>query len=338
MRVPSIAAAVILSASVCLANATVEQKTQFHFSGPLGGMINVFSRSAREGVTSNTSINGNRKLTRTGDHGEIVDLDQEKVYMLDFDRQTYTVKTFAEMRREWEEQQERARKSARDRKEKKSEKADKNEGPEYEVEFDIKSTGKKQVVNGWNTHEEVMTVTVHEKGKTLAKGGGFILSSDLWMGPRVPAFRELADFDRRFASKLYGSAFNTDMRQMAMAAAMTPAFGRAMKVMAEHRASFDGTPIRTAMTFVTVAGTDAPKQEETAERESSPGSVSSAVIGGLFNKMKKRNEERKRENNEESTPQPEGRSELFSSTSELLKASSAASAAEVALPAGFRQR
>lgn len=337
MKTLSLSVAVAFSASLCLANATVEQKTQFHLAGPLGGVINVFSRSAREGVTSTTFLNGNRKMTRHGDGGEIVDLDQEKVYTIDFDRKTYTVKTFADLRREWEEAQERARKSAKEKPAEKGEKG-KPEGPEYVVEFNIKSTGQKQVINGWNTHEEVATVTVHEKGKTLEKSGGFVLTSDLWMGPKVPAFRELADFDRRFASKVYGSAFNADMRQMAMAVAMTPAFGKAMKVFAEHSASLEGTPIRTNVTFVTVAGSDAPKQEETADRDSSPSSVSGAVIGGLFNKMKKRNEERQKEKKEDAAPQQEGRSELFQSTSELLKGTSSASSSDVALPSGFRQK
>lgn len=329
MRVSSIAVVAVLSASVCLADATVEQKTQFHFSGALGGMINVFSRSARDGVVSQTAIHGNRKLTRTGDNGEIIDLDAEKVYLLDYGRKSYTVKTFADLRREWEEAQERARKNAS---KSAPEKRSKPEGPEYEVEFSIKSTGQKEVINGWNTHQEIVTITLHEKGKSLEKAGGFILNNDLWMGPKVGAFRELADFDRRFASKVYGSAFNTDMRQMAMAAAMTPAFGKAMKTFAEHRNSLDGTPIRTITSFVTVAGTDAPK-DESAERESSPTSVSGAVMGGLFNKMKQRQQKKSEE-----APEPEGHSEMFRSSSELLKGTSSASAADVAMPEGFRQK
>src|SRR5438552_1157689 len=67
---------------------------------------------------------------------------------------------------------------------------EKNEGPEMEVEFAIKSTGNKETINGWNTHEEVATVTVHENGKKLEESGGFVLTSDMWIGPRVPAMRE----------------------------------------------------------------------------------------------------------------------------------------------------
>ena len=214
------------------------------------------------------------------------------------------------------------------------------------VEFAIKSTGQKQVINGWNTHDELVTITMHEKGKTLEKAGGFVMSNDLWMGPKVAALRDLADFDRRYASKLYGSTLNsdvremaTDMRQMAAAAAMSPAFGKAMKVFAEHRHSFEGTAIRTNMSFVAVAGSEAPKQQESADRDSSPTSVSGAVIGGLFNKMKQRKQERdQKEKKEDGSNEKEGRSEVLTSSVELLKANNSASAADVALPAGFRQR
>jgi hypothetical protein len=322
MRIQTISAVVLLTASAALADATIDQKTQFHFTGALGTMINVFSRGAREGVTSTEVVKGNRKLRRTESTGELIDLDQEKIYTIDYDRKSYSVKTFADLRREWEQQQERAKKNAE------RAKTQKGEGPEYQVDFAVKSAGHKEEINGWNTHEELVTVTVHEKGKKLEKSGGFVLTSDLWMGPKVAAMRELADFERRFVQKAYGPAFNADMRSMAMAMAMTPAFGEAMKTFYEHRASFDGTPIRTRMTFETVSGTDQPK--ESADKDESQ-SAPAAVIGGLFNKMKQRREEKKSEE-----PADPNRSQLFDSTVDVLKATSSASAADVAIPAGFK--
>ena len=140
-------------------------------------MVNVFSRTAREGATSTTIIKGDRKLTRTAGNGEIVDLDQEKLYTVDFDRKTYSVKTFAELRREYEEQKERAEKNAS-----RQGKSEKREGPEMEVDFDIKSTGNKDKINGWKTHEEIVTITVHEKGKKIEQSGGWVLTNDIWMG------------------------------------------------------------------------------------------------------------------------------------------------------------
>lgn len=121
--------------------------------------------------------------------------------------------------------------------------------------------------------------------------------------------REIYDFDRRFAQKIYGSSFG-DMRQLAMAMAATPAFGKAMKAFSEKRSSFDGTPIRTKMTFEAVAG---------AETEQQSG-------GGLLSRMKQRREK------------SSNRSSLFESTSELTRATPTATAAEVAIPPGFRQK
>jgi hypothetical protein len=153
------------------------------------------------------------------------------------------------------------------------------------------------------------------------------------MGPKVPAMREIVDFDLKFAQKIYGSAM-ADMRQIAMAMAATPAFGKAMKVMAEKGKTLDGTAIRTNMKFETVAGTDPATQQQTAESESRrPTSISSAVVGGLFNKMKQRREEKKAE----AGGNP-NRSELFNSTTELTRAASTASAEDVSIPSGFKQR
>ncbi len=319
MRTMTLSAAALLLASALFADATVQQKTQVRFGGPLGGLINAFGRKAtHEGLTSDTAVHNDRKSTRTGDSGEIIDLDQEKIYHVDYGRQTYTVTTFAEMRKQYEEQKERARKN-----EAKGEKSQ-NQGPEYEIEYRVKSTGNKETINGWATHEEIATVTVHEKGKKLEESGGFVLTADMWIGPRVAAMRELFDFDRRFMQKLYGSALEADMRQMAAVMAATPAFGKAMKTFGEKQAKLDGTAIRTNMTFETVA---APNQASSEEQSSSQSPAS--ALGGLLGRMKQRREAN------QSGP---ARSTLLNSTTELLKATTSASAEAVSIPASFRQK
>ena len=305
----------VLAAPAALADATIQQKTQLHFGGALGSVINVFGRKAtHEGIVTDVTIHNNRKLNRSGDTGEIVDLDQQKVYYVDYEERTYTVKTFAELRKEYEDAKARAKERAKET----SKSSEKNEGPEYEVDFSLKSTGNKETINGWNTHEEIATVTVHEKGKKLEESGGFVLTSDMWMGPRIPAMRELADFERRFLQKVYGDAFIGDMKQMAAMMAATPAFAKAMKAFNDKQSKFDGTAIRTKMTFETVAGSDPSTQQS---------SSSSGGLGGLLGRMKRRK-------NDESGS---SRGTMFDSNHELLKASTSASADAVAIPAGFKQ-
>jgi len=312
----SFVVAAALSATVW-ADATIQQKTQMRFGGAVGSIINVFGRSAtHEGVVSETVVHKNRKSMRSGDTGEIVDLDEEKIYYLDYGRQTYKVVTFDELRKQYEEAKARAKREAPSAK-----KEEKSEGPEMEVEFSMKSTGNKETINGWDTREEIATVTVHEKGKKLEESGGFVLTSDMWIGPRVPAMRELTEFERKFVQKLYGNALYADMQQAAAMMATTPAFAKAMKKFSEKKSSFDGTPIRTRMTFESVAGTN-PNSEQ---QQASP----SSALGGLIGRMKQRRQ------GGESGP---ARSTMLDSNSELLKASTSASADAVAIPAGFKQR
>src|SRR5437868_12963458 len=80
---------------------------------------------------------------------------------------------------------------------------------EYEVDFDVKDTGQKKQLIGYDTHETVVTVTVREKGKTLEDSGGVVLTSDLWLGPRIPELKELADFDVRYWKQLAGPQMTT---------------------------------------------------------------------------------------------------------------------------------
>ncbi len=321
MRITAISSAIALSATLALGDATIQEKTQMHFGGALGGIINVFGRSAtHEGLTSDVAIHKNRKSSRTGDGGEIVDLDEQKVYYLDYGRRTYTVVTFDELRRQYEESKEKAKQQQA--RAERSKKAEKSQAPEYEVEYAINSTGNKETINGWNTHEEIATVTVHEKGKKLEDAGGFVLTSDMWIGPRVPAMRELVEFEQKFVRKVYGESFMAEMRQAAAMFAATPAFGKAMKTLEQKQGSIDGTAIRTKTTFESVVGKD---QQTDQQQPASPA----ASIGGLLGRMKQRRQ------SDQSGAQ---RSTMLDSSHEVLKATTSASAADVAMPAGFRQR
>src|SRR5688500_1053854 len=90
----------LFAASTLLADAKISQKTQVQFGGVLGAAANVFGgRSAKEGVTSEVVVKKNRRVSRAGDTAEIVDLDEEKIYHIDYAKKTYKVTTFAELRK-----------------------------------------------------------------------------------------------------------------------------------------------------------------------------------------------------------------------------------------------
>jgi hypothetical protein len=314
-----LSAIALFTAGSVVADGTVEQKTRAQFGGVIGGVVNVFGgKAAREGVTSTTAVDGPRRLTTTDRGGELIDLDAEKIYTIDYNRKTYRVQTFDELRKQLEEARKEAAEDARDADDAKK----KNEGPEYEVDVKVDETGEKQTINGFDTKQVVTTITVHEKGKTLAQSGGAVLTADMWIGPKIAAFREINAFNEKYFKAVYGDSL-AEMQQMAVLMATTPAFGKAMKEFAKKRNAFDGESIRTTLVFETVA---APGQQAEGGEESSGG-----IVGGLLSKAMKKRQEKK----DGAASQP-GRSKMFESTTELLRAENTASGVE--LPAGFKQK
>lgn len=317
-------AVLCLSASLAFAEGNVQQKTRVQFGGVIGGIANVFGgKAAREGVTSTTAVKGNRRLTTNDRSGELVDLSEEKIYRIDYNRKTYDVVTFAELRKQYEDaKKDAAEQEAKDKSKKKE------EGPEYEVDFDIKETGQKQAINGFDTKQVIVTATVREKGKKLEQSGGAVLTADMWMGPSVPAVRELNAFNEKYFKQLYGDP-TAEMQQMAILLATTPTFAKAMKEFSKKRGSFQGDAVRTTLTFESVA---APGQQQQAREEDNSIDASPAgVVGGLLRGAMKKRQESKAE----TAAQP-GRSKLFESTTELLAASG--NAGDVGIPAGFKQK
>ena len=106
----ALAASLIVSSTLSLnADVRADQKTKVEFGGMLGRMVNFFGgKSAKEGVLATAAVKGDRKATMTGQTGQIVDLAEEKIYDLDLKKKSYTVTTFAEIRRKMEEAQKRA--------------------------------------------------------------------------------------------------------------------------------------------------------------------------------------------------------------------------------------
>ena len=313
----------LLAASTAVADANVTQKTKVQMGGILGGAMNVFGgRAAREGVTSDITVSKNRRISRVGDTAEIVDLGEEKIYQVDFARKTYQVTTFAELRKQFEDAMKEASEEKREERGKKD-----PDAPEIEVDFDVKKTGDRETVNGYDARRTIATVTVREKGKKLEESGGAVLTADMWMAPRVAALDEVTDFERRYLKKLWGDT-GMDVRSMTALLAMAPQFSNAMKKLQEKQGSLEGSAVRTTLTFRTVPD---PRQSASSEEESaSAANAARAALGGLMKRAR-------RQPAAEEGDAPAG-NVLFTSTTELISASPKASSADLAIPAGFKQR
>jgi hypothetical protein len=331
----AIAALCALTANVTHADVKKEERTQFKFEGMLGRMVGLFGgKAAREGVVNSVAVKGDRRLTSTGDTGEIVDLAEERVYTLDFKRKTYTVVTFDELRRQMREAAAKAERAAKDaQREEATEPAEERDpaDPQMEIDFDLKETGQRRQIAGHDCREVVMTVAVRQKGKTLEQAGGLVMASHMWLAPEVEALKRDAEFDLRYAQKLYGESVSVEaMQQMAAAMAMYPGMKDAMQKMSEESVNMSGTPLLTTMTFQAVKSEQQLAEEKREAAAEDRGGASGGVGGMLARRVMRKKE------TPEASAQP-GRTTILTSTVEVLKISSDVSEADVALPAGFKQ-
>ena len=319
------------------ADVKTQEKTRVQFGGALGKMINFFGgRSAREGIVNTIAVRGDRMLSiNDANTGELIDLQEEKVYQLDMKKKEYEVVTFAELRKQMEDAMRKAKEDTRQAREAEPEAKDKGDQPakEYEVDYAIKDTGQSKTVAGLPTKEVLATVTVREKGKTLAEAGGMVLDTSLWMTPDAPGLKEIADFRMKYFQKVYGGLFDAQAQGMAQAMAMYPMMQDAMKRLQNESKDMTGTPLATDMRFTLVAS--AAQQAEAAsskeEDKSAPPTSIGGLIGGFGRKMAKKKEEPK-------AGEDPGRVSVMTSTTETLQITPSAADADVALPAGFKEK
>lgn len=319
---------VALLAGPAMAEVRTREKSQVKIEGIIGRMMNLFGgKAAKEGVVSTAAVKGDRKATLNESTGQIIDLSEEKVYDLDMKKKTYEVTTFAELRRRMQEAREKAEKDA-EREQPKDEKPGKAEKPEkeYEVDFDVKETGQKKQVAGYDAREVVMTITVREKGRPLEDGGGFVMTSDSWLGPQIPALKELHEFDQRYWKQLQGpDAMGMSAEQMAMVVAMYPMLKQASERLSKEGAKLQGTPLATTTTFEAVKSKEQMAQQ--SESSGSGGGGGGGLGGMLARRIAKKDAEPK-----------QARGTIFTVVGETLEVATSVAAADVAIPPDFKPK
>jgi hypothetical protein len=331
-----IAATLTLATAPSLrADVKTQERTQVRFEGALGRIVNMFGgKGAREGVVSAVAVKGNRMMSTTDTTGEIVDLGEEKVYQLDMKKKTYTVVTFAELRRQMEEAMAKAKKDAeaarKEEPQTPEEEPGKEPAKEYEVDFAIKETGKTRQIAGYDTKESLATITVREKGKTI-EDGGMVMDTSLWMTPEVPALKELAEFRMKYAQQLYGPLMAQAGPDMTQAMAMYPMMKDAMARFQAEGQKLSGTALATDMRFQLAAPPPSAEEQKKAESEPAPTSV-----GGLLGGIGRRMARKKAEDKPADPNAVPGRVTVMTTTTETLQLSPSVADTDVALPSGFK--
>lgn len=319
-----LAAIVGWAAPLLHADVTTRHKTTFQMGGTLGGLMNRFAGdAAKDGAVESMSIRGNRQLTAGPQSGKIIDLSEERVYDLDMRKKEYRMTTFADLRRQWQEQQKKMQEGAQG-----GGQADASDpaqsGKEIEVTASVKETGATKTIAGYDTREVVVTVMVHEKGKTLEESGGLSLVSSFWMAPRVGALDEATDFQQRYFKAIYGDSFvAADMAAMGLLLAQYPSMKELQAKMSVESKKLQGTPMLTTMTMEAVKSAE---QLKGAASAPSPGG--GGLMGRLANRM----------GNRGGSNAGDAKSKLFTSSVEVLSVGTSVSDGDVAIPAGFKEK
>ncbi len=330
---------VFASSQFVSADVRTDQRVKFQLGGAVGKMLNMFGgKGAREGVTSVVAVKGNRKATMSDSGGQIIDLSEEKIYDIDLKKKTYKVTTFAELRAEMEKAQREAEKNAREMEQAQADEPSKpaEKDPnqkEFEVDFDLKNTGVAKNINGFDTKQTVMTVTVREKGKTLNESGGMVMTTDMWLAANAPSTKEMTDFDMRYAQKLYGPAVTgASAQDLAMAMAMYPQMKPALDKMRAEGTKIEGTAILTEMKMESVPPGTANTTSEALPAPEPQPEQKKGRFGSMMGGLKKMAEQGNQKG--ESKPQ---RAVIMNTSVEMLKLTNDVAAEAVALPAGLKE-
>jgi predicted ATP-grasp superfamily ATP-dependent carboligase len=163
---------------------------------------------------------------------------------------------------------------------------------------------------------------VREKGKTI-EDGGFVMTADSWFGPQIAALKELHEFDARYWKQLQGTdAMGMSAEQMATVAALYPMVKQASERLSKESAKLQGTPLATTTTFDVVKS----KEQMAQQTESSNSGGGGGFSGMLARKLAKKDGEAK------------PRATVFTVFSETQEISTTVAAADVAVPADFKEK
>lgn len=296
------------------ADVKTREKAQIKFEGMLGRIAGMAAgNAAKDGLTNTVVVKGNRMATFNDQNGQIIDLTEQKIYNVDVKKKEYRVITFAEMREQMKKAQADMEKAMKDMPPDAGQPA-----ANLEITFDVKPGTENKTLAGHQARHMVITVTAKEKGKTIEESGGMVITNDVWLGPRIAALNEIGQFSQKYLTAVFGESIATMGQQLASMGAMFPGLADMMKTMADQMKKLDGTPLMTVQRTETVKSAAAMSQAPPSGGGGLGGALARRVMGGKG--------------------KPEQRSVLYTSTSETLSIDTTATDADVAIPAGFKEK
>ena len=324
---------VTTAAVTLLCAATLSADFSFHETsrvtgGAMAGMLKVagvFSKQAREPMESNVAIKGDRMARRGPTHGEIIDLESETITSIDFQKKTYSVMTFEQMRQMLEDAANRMKQN----------KDKNNSDADMSLKVSAKATGNSRQIAGYDSKEMLVLIDMVVTDKRNSQSGTMVVATRLWIANGIPGAREQRDFAMKMGKKLNwapggNSAF---LANPYVAKGMAEAYKEMMKL--------DGTPILQTLSMGgpgTVPPDVQPGAVQQPQDKPSLGGALGGALGGRFGLGKKKNtDEAKPEENKGSSTAGGNSSSLLDMTTEFSNFSQTADPSLFEVPAGFKK-
>jgi len=170
-----------------------------------------FSKSLRqltEPTNETTMVHGNQKAIVSKDYTEIWDLDKQAIIHIDNPNKTYTVTTFADMRKMIQEMPARMAKMQEQMKQQQPQAQGKTPAMPSNLKFDfsvdVKETGLSKMIDKYNASQYILTMkTKVTDTNNPDTNVTYSFVEEIWSTPTVPdEMQAVRDFDLRFGQQM----------------------------------------------------------------------------------------------------------------------------------------
>jgi hypothetical protein len=278
----------VVTACAAHADVTVESKLSVTGAGLLS-MGNMHGTSttviANDRARTDSDIQMESGLMRTlarnvGQTSQITRLDQEKIYMLNNKKQTYSEKTFAEMRDEMNKAREQMQK-AQGKQQASVSGVDDSDCEWQDAKANVKRTGEKATVGGFPAEHVLITATQACKLKKSDQVCEFGIAMDEWVSSNTTGVSEMQTYYRAYSEKMgLTTSGSADFAERAQSA-----FGQYKDLwsqLATKMSDLKGYPVKSSISLG-VGGPQCQKAE--SGNKEAPPSVGN-LLGGMFGKKK----------------------------------------------------
>ncbi len=221
-------ACVCLSSALLRADFSYEQTSKMT-GGMMASMMKIagaFSKQAREPIVTKVLVKGNRMVNLGPGTAHVIDLDKQTITDINFQKKTYSVITFDQMRQALEQMSQKMKESPQ---------------ADMSMNVSVKDTGQSKVINGLNTKEMILAFEIESTDRQSGQSGTMQVLSDMWLAPDVPGYEEVRAFHKKMAEKLawspgmMGGMFNR------------PDLAKGMGQLAKEASKLNGVPVMQVM-------------------------------------------------------------------------------------------